>query len=169
MQIRLSPTEEEFCQRYVEFWDSDHSCGVWPMKNITILYKQISFKGFFQQFNSSTAVRWNCVPRFEWSIRSLEPHLIMAPPLLSNPLFYMTVLRLVSFVAMLFSPRSLHERSLFSFSWLRQYWKWIIWVRTLPRGFQGDGKSCIDINEVRLKFACFIFLNERPLMHRKII
>ena len=96
----------------------------WP-----ILYKQIPFKGFF-----STAVRWNCVPRFEWSIRSLEPHLIMAPPLLSNPLFYMTVLRLASFVAMLFAPRSLHERSLFSFSWLRQYWKWIIWVWTLPWG-----------------------------------
>lgn len=29
-----------------------------------------------------------------------------------------------------------------------------------PEGFQGDGKSCTDINEVRLKFGCFIFLNE---------
>ena len=37
-----------------------------------------------------------------------------------------------------------------------------------PEGFQGDGKSCTDVNEVRLKFAWFIFLNERPLMHRKI-
>lgn len=37
-----------------------------------------------------------------------------------------------------------------------------------PEGFQGDGKSCTDINEVRLELACFIFLNERPLMHRKI-
>ena len=120
------------CQRYVEFWDSDHSCGVWSMKNITILYKQIPFKVFF--FNSSTAVRWNCVPRFEWSIRPLEPHLIMAPPLLSNPLFYMTVLRLASICCNVICPRSLYERSLFSFSWLRQYWTWIIWVRTLPWG-----------------------------------
>ena len=29
-----------------------------------------------------------------------------------------------------------------------------------PEGFQGDGKSCTDINEVLSKFSCFIYLNE---------